>query len=126
MANHGTCTSCLPVCKKCTSAATCTEYISKIKGIDSTPTNICSGANAYGGVVGYNSNTDTCDKCLKGCFYCAVDYNICYGCEAGWDFDQNNLQCTRATLGLAATVLALSVLSLIAGIVTCILSYKLN
>lgn len=126
MASHGTCTTCPPVCTKCTSASVCTGFISKVKGVDSTPAKLCTSASISYGYVGYNSNTDTCDPCVKGCEYCVIDYNICYGCEAGWDYDANNFQCTRATLGLAAVVLALSVLILITGIITCILACKLS
>jgi hypothetical protein len=126
MTNYGACTICMPICTKCTSQSACTAYISRVKGVDSTPTILCSGATPAGGQVGYNSNTDTCDQCMKGCAYCAIDYNICYGCDAGWDFDQNGLQCVRATLGLAAVVLALSVLILVVGVITCILACKLT
>ena len=126
MTNHGTCTTCFPICATCTTSTTCATYISKVKGVDSTPTKLCSSALVTGSSIGYNSNTDTCDPCLKGCAQCGIDYNICYGCDAGWDFDQNNLQCVRATLGLAAVVLALSVLVLIVTIISCILACKLS
>jgi len=126
LANHGTCSSCWPVCQTCTSAAGCDKYISKVKGVDSTPAILCTGAAATGGVVGYNSGTDTCDNCMRGCALCAIDYNICYACDAGWDFDAAGLQCVRASLGLAAVVLALSVLILVIGIISCILACKLS
>jgi hypothetical protein len=126
MANHGTCTSCFPICTTCTSQSVCTAYISRVKGVDSTPTKLCLSASVMGSSIGYNSNTDTCDPCMKGCALCGIDYNICYGCDAGWDFDQNGLQCVRATLGLAAVVLALSVLVLIVTIISCILACKLS
>lgn len=119
-ANHGTCTSCLPVCKTCTSATTCTTHISKIKGVDGSGNLYCAYPS------GYNSNTDACENCAAGCSACYGDYNICTSCINGWDFDRNGLQCLRATLGLSAVVLALSVLTLIVGVITCILSCKLS
>lgn len=125
-ANFGKCSACLPVCATCTSGAACDTYISRVKGVDSTPTILCPGATPMSTTYGYNSNTDLCDNCVKGCTTCAIDYNICYGCDAGWDFDQNNFQCIRATLGLAAVVLALSVLILIVTIISCILACKLS
>ena len=81
MTNHGTCTSCSPACKTCAvSFSACVTYASMIKGVDSTPSMICASATTYGSTVGYNSNTDTCDPCLKGCAQCIVDYNFCYDC----------------------------------------------
>lgn len=136
-ANHGICTACLPVCKTCTVATACVTYTSRVKGVDSSNAIKCQmgaaagvGGNdyqySYGYGVGYNANIDSCVDCKEGCELCAVDYDICYSCYAGWDFDEKNLQCIRATLGLAAVVLALSVLVLIVGIITCVLACKLS
>lgn len=137
IANHGTCTTCLPVCATCPDSTSCTTYISRVKGVDSTNAKKCtlSDAQGVGGAqstynfgwgIGYNSNTDSCEDCKWGCERCAIDYDICYSCYPGWDFDANNMQCVRATLGLAAVVLALSVLVLIVGIISCILACKLS
>lgn len=136
-ANHGICTACLPVCKTCTDATSCTSFTSRVKGAETASTIKCQtgsvaglGGNDYaysnGYGLGYNANINSCVDCKAGCEICAVDYDICYSCYAGWDFDEKNLQCVRATLGLAAVVLALSVLVLIVGIITCVLACKLS
>lgn len=102
-----------------------------MKGISTSNTPLCVYADFYGAGYlgygsGYNSATDTCSDCKAGCATCIIDYDICYSCAAGWDFDAANYQCIRASLGLAAVVLALSVLVLIVGIITCVLAYKLS
>lgn len=72
--DKGQCTTCVPLCKTCTGAGSCTTFIDKVKGLTSgTP--ICSGA------YGYNSNKDICDNCMEGCYTCSIDYNICTMCK---------------------------------------------
>lgn len=116
--DKGQCTACQPVCKTCSTSAACLTYIDKIKGV-SNGSPICSSAGAY------NTNKDICDNCLEGCLTCMIDYNVCSSCRQGWDFDRKNGQCLRATLGLAAVVLALSVLMLLVGVISCICACKL-
>lgn len=123
------CLACHPLCKDCTGSPTnCANYIDKIQGLDravAPGTIVCPGASATYGVIGYNKQTDSCDQCIAGCSACLIDYNICSSCKAGYDFDRVNGQCIRATLGLAAVVLALSVLILLVVIITCICACKL-
>lgn len=127
-AAKGECSTCLPVCVTCSSWGGCTTHIDKVKGVDravSPQTVLCSGASATGATVGYNKNNDSCDRCADGCADCALDYDICYTCKQGWDFDRNGFACLRATLGLSAVVLALSVLTLLVLVFTCICACKL-
>lgn len=117
--DKGQCGVCSPICKTCTtSASNCVTYIDKVKGL-SNGIPICNLAGKY------NSAKDICDNCLEGCSACLIDYNICSSCKAGWDYDRKNGQCLRATLGLAAVVLALSVLMLLTGVISCICACKL-
>lgn len=123
----GECTPCHPLCKTCSNAGSCDTFQDKVKGIDRQNSNalLCTGTSLTGSSIGYNTNNDSCDKCFDGCESCMIDYNYCMTCKTGWDFDQNGLQCIRATLGLAAVVLALSVLTLLFVIITCICACKL-
>ena len=124
----GECSPCHPLCKTCTTFGACYTYVDSLKGLDraTTPvTALCSGVSLMGSTVGYNSNNNSCDRCMDGCSSCAVDYNVCTSCYAGWDYDRNGGQCIRATLGLAAVVLALSALTLLIVIITCICACKL-
>lgn len=73
----------------------------------------------------YNKNENACGRCADGCLSCVVDYDYCYDCLDGWDWDRSSMKCVRATLGLAAVVLALSVLTLIFGVIICLLACKL-
>lgn len=122
------CTACLPFCTTCTTFSTCRTAIDKIKGVnrDVTPnTFLCPFVSWTGGSYGYNKEKDYCQLCIEGCQSCVVDYNICLTCRSGWDMDVAGLQCLRATVGLAAVVLALSVLTLLVGVLTCICACKL-
>lgn len=126
-ATKGDCTVCFPLCATCNAAATCLTYIDRVKGVDRTAnTAYCAGASTTGAAVGYNKNNDSCDRCMDGCLQCSIDYDICIKCKSGWDFDRAGLQCIRATLGLAAVVLALSVLTLLIVVITCICACKLG
>lgn len=127
-AGKAECTACLPFCTTCTTSLSCTVASDKIKGVDrsvSPNTFLCSTASYTGAVVGYNKEKDQCQFCMEGCSACAVDYNVCIQCRTGWDFDRPNYACLRATVGLAAVVLALSVLTLLIGVITCVCACKL-
>ena len=120
------CTNCLPFCKTCSSVTACLTYADNVfKGLDTAtpPAPICSGSLTS--PTAYSKNDDACGRCAEGCATCFVDYDYCTDCKAGWDWDRSAMKCVRATLGLSAVVLALSVLVLIFGVVTCILSCKL-
>ena len=125
------CTNCLPFCQTCSGATSCTKWKDGVfKGIDttttpSTPVEICAGSNSVTSTSGYSKADDACSRCVDGCSVCFVDYDYCLNCQAGWDWDKSGMKCVRATLGLAAVVLALSVLTLIFGVIICILSCKL-
>lgn len=124
------CAQCHPICKDCQSSTTnCLNYLDAVQGVDKTGgapgVLICPQANRFGAAYGYNKQTDTCDECMTGCASCLIDYNICGTCKAGYDYDRINGQCIRATLGLAAVVLALSALILVVVIITCICACKL-
>lgn len=122
----GICTVCNPVCKTCPNLDSCTTYIDAVKGVTSANAVVCTSATIFGnGQIGYNSQKDVCSYCIEGCRFCIVDYNRCYQCRNGWDYDAKNYSCVRATLGLSATVLALSVLVLITLVSTCICACKL-
>lgn len=126
----GSCSMCLPWCVTCTSSSGCTTFIDRLKGVDRAPATqvvLCAaqGASALPANIGYNKANDQCDRCADGCDSCVVDYDLCAACKEGWDFDRNNFQCIRATLGLAAVVLALSALTLIVVVITCICACKL-
>ena len=121
------CTICFPLCMTCASMGACDTYSDKVKGVDRsvTPnTPLCAGVGLANS-VGYNKNNDSCDSCNVGCATCAFDYDLCTSCKEGWDFDRNAYACTRATLGLAAVVFALSALTLLVGVITCICACKL-
>ena len=121
------CTLCFPLCLTCSTATTCDTYVDKVKGVDRSttpPTVTCASASVSAG-YGYNKNNDSCDLCAVGCVKCAFDYDLCVECKEGWDFDRNAFACTRATLGLSAVVLALSVLTLLVGVITCVCAFKL-
>lgn len=123
----GLCIVCSPVCNTCNSTG-CITYLSKFKGLNTSSTPIvpyCLQSIGVGSLIGYNSKTDTCDQCIDGCSGCIFDYDVCTSCKAGWDFDRAGLQCLRATLGLAAVVLALSALLLVVVVITCICACKL-
>jgi hypothetical protein len=75
LGNHGTCTTCYPVCLTCgTSGNTgCDTFISRVKGIDGSNALICGNADVrgaggsilttgqgFGYGVGYNSKSDKC------------------------------------------------------------------
>lgn len=62
---------------------------------------------------------------LRSCEKCIIDYDECIKCKIGWDYDRNKNKCIRATLGLAAVVLALSAIFLILAVITCICACKL-
>ena len=125
-AAKGNCTLCFPLCTTCTTVTACTTFIDRLKGVNrTTNTALCSGATITGSALGYNKNSDTCDRCADGCASCSIDYDVCIDCKSGWDFDRAGLTCTRATLGLAAVVLALSALTLIVVVITCICACKL-
>jgi hypothetical protein len=127
------CVQCFPGCTTCNSDSACITYIDKLKGIDrsdpASPTTLCSsgGGNVVGflGTWGYNSKVDACDRCFDGCANCAFDYDYCTSCKEGWDFDRNGMACTRATLGLTAVVFALSAITLIFAVLTCVCACKL-
>lgn len=120
------CAQCLPFCKTCNAAGACLTFTDNtFKGLNTaTPAGPqCGGLSP--GILGYDKNNDACGRCADGCALCIVDYDYCLNCKAGWDWDRSAMKCVRATLGLSAVVLALSVLILIFGVVTCILSCKL-
>lgn len=119
VADKGQCTQCGLICKTCASSAGCTTYTDRVKGLTSGVPTCLSATYAY------NPTKDICDNCIEGCITCHIDYDICSYCKQGWDFDRKNFQCLRATLGLAAVVLALSVLSLLVGVISCICACKL-
>lgn len=127
----GPCTKCNDMCATCSGGASCTTFIDRVTGVDRsvTPqTLLCAaqGVTIFGTTFGYKKASDTCDYCAEGCSACAVDYDICTDCKLGWDFDAKNRTCLRATLGLTATVLALSALILFLTIITCICACKLS
>lgn len=121
VAGKGDCGRCNPICSTCNaaSAATggCTAYKDTVKGVSGTTATCAAGS--------YNQGKDRCDSCAEGCTMCFIDYDICYECKQGYDWDRSGLKCVRASLGLAAVVLALSVLLLIFGVITCLLACKL-
>lgn len=120
------CIQCLPFCKTCSDTVSCLTWNEgAFKGLTSTSAVTCSGTNSVTSTTGYNKDENACARCAEGCSTCYVDYDYCTNCKAGWDWDRSGMKCVRATLGLAAVVLALSVLILIFGVVTCILSCKL-
>lgn len=124
ISDKGQCSVCPALCKTCTGASGCTTYVDTVKGLTSgTP--ICAAGFYLGATTAYNPTKDICDNCMEGCASCGIDYNICTSCKQGWDFDRKNLKCLRASLGLAAVVLALSVLSLLVGVISCICACKL-
>ena len=127
-ADKGACVGCREACATCTTVSACTEYKSSFSGIDraTTPgTLYCSGSSMFGSLYGYNKAKDYCDYCIEGCETCVIDYDYCIKCRVGWDYDRTQNKCIRATLGLAAVVLALSALFLILAVITCICACKL-
>lgn len=80
----------------------------------------CTGGGTY-----YDQTNNACSPCATGCALCVVDFDYCTDCVSGYDWDKSSMKCVRATLGLAAVVLALSVITLIFGVIICLLSCKL-
>lgn len=122
------CSLCHPMCSTCSAMSSCITFLDKVKGVDRTTTPqtiLCSSASLTGGTIGYNKNSDTCDRCVDGCLSCSIDYDICTECKQGWDFDRAGSKCVRATLGLAAAVLAVQGLTIIVVVITCIFAWKL-
>lgn len=131
-ANKGACIKCNQFCQTCSGLGVCDSFVDKVTGVDRTasPPSILCGDQAStifdSSTIGYNKAADSCDNCATGCATCAVDYNLCTSCKAGWDLDKKNYNCIRATLGLTATVLALSVLIILLSVITCICACKLQ
>lgn len=128
VAGKGDCMRCNAACSACDGATgVCTTYKDNFKGVSGSPLAFtCSGTGSAASVAGaYNKNKDTCDRCVEGCAACYIDYDYCTSCQTGYDWDKSGYKCVRATLGLAAVILALSVLTLIFGVVICLLSCKL-
>ena len=79
---------------------------------------------SFSGYIAYNSGTDRCEYCSDGCSTCFVDVDICTSCKAGYEFHPDSYTCARAELGLAAAILAVSIILEIVVIIGCMKAKK--
>ena len=82
--------------------------------------------NLYGlvGFYGYNYETDRCEYCAGGCAQCFIDVDRCISCKAGYEYHPDSYTCVRAELGLAAAILAVSIILLGLSIAGCLKAKK--
>lgn len=79
----------------------------------------CPIANFYFNTY-YNKNENICViECKIGCKECYVDYDYCLRCESGYEWNKD-YTCTPIKIGLQGASLALLALSLIFGLIGCI------
>jgi len=57
-------------------------------------------------------------KCKEGCKNCDIDYDYCTECENGYTWN-NDFTCIPAVIGLQAASLAILVIGLVFGIISC-------
>jgi hypothetical protein len=81
--------------------------------------------NFNGNHWGYNSKTKICETCVKGCAVCAIDYDYCVECDAGYIWNPN-FTCLNSVVGLSAASLAVLVIALILMVIVLVLICKYN
>ena len=130
------CVQCSPLCRTCDEDGACDDLWDSVEGaeIDSNGDiqGVCGDNSVYGMVsltytsAAYNKEDDNCSRCMEGCNQCVYDYDICTSCMVGWDYNRGGRACLRASLGLAAVNMILSIVLVVAGVLTCLKASKLS